>query len=434
MARRMKAIVCMVGLALCPFASPQRAGAFIAPDTSAAMLLPGPGGFVAITPFRVADTRGVSDPTRGTQGGPVLSAGEVRTFTVTGTGPSLPPREAASVALNVTVLDPTGGYLSVWPADESPPDTSVVNFANHQTIANAVTVRVSPAGEIAVRSSSSAHLIIDVLGWYAPPVLVVDDAGRTHQVPSAGGGFFGLRPTRVYDSRAAGKFGDQEARVLHLAPPVEMAGTTMAAVVLNLTAVSPDGPGFATVVGPNDDPRATSTVNFEPRFAAVANQVTSKVGADGTVVVFTSRSVHLLVDLMGFYTDGAPVPGGYTPVTSRRLMDTRPPGHTGNASFDLVTGIWDLGIASTAGVPTTAAAVVINVTALSPLRSGYVAVWPDGQGPTGSSNLNLDRGDVRANAVTAGLGSNLGVNIFTDTDASMLVDVSGWFSSPYVAG
>jgi hypothetical protein len=421
-------------LALCPFASMHSAAAFIAPSSTAATLSPGPGGFVAITPFRVLDTRGGGDAARGIQGGPALWGGEVRAVTVTGNGPSVPPRHASSVALNVTVVDPAGGFLSVWPADEAAPDTSVLNFADHQTIANAVTVRVSSSGEIAVRSSSPTHLIIDVVGWYAPPALSFDAAGAGHPVPSAGGGFFGLHPTRLYDSRAAGKFVDGEARVLHVTPPVDMAGTTIAAAVLNLTAVSPDGAGFATVVGPDDNPMAISTLNFEPRFAAVANQVTSTVGADGSIVVYTSRSVHLLVDLMGFYTEGTSVPGGYTPVTSRRLMDTRPPGHTGNASFDVVSGLWDLGIASTAGVPTSAAAVVLNVTALAPGRAGYVAMWPDGQGPTGSSNLNLDRGDVRANAVTVGLGANLGVNIFTDTDASILVDVSGWFSSPYVAG
>lgn len=403
-----------------------RAEAFVAPNDTAGMALqPGPGGFVSLSPIRLLDSRQSAQ-------GP-LAANETRLVTVTGVGAGSPPRDAGAVALNITVINPNAGFLSVWPADEPEPDTSALNFDQNQTVANAVTVRVSPSGQIAVRASATVHIIVDVLGWYAAPATQADAFGTSSAIPTPGGGFFGLHPVRLLDTRVGGKLSGNEPRALTVTPGIDLAGTHVAAVVLNVTAVDADGDGFASVVGWGDDPLAVSTVNFTAHHGAVANQVTARVGADNTVILYASVSTHLLIDLMGFYTQGPLVPGGFTPVPSQRLMDTRPSGFRGNAYFDVQTDNWDLGVAGTAGVPTAAAAVVLNLTGLAPSRAGHFSVWPDGQSRPPTSTLNVARAAVRANAVTVGLGSNDGVHIFTDTDAAFLVDVSGWFRSPFVA-
>ena len=212
-----------------------------------------------------------------------------------------------------------------------------------------------------------------------------------------------------------------------------MHGATIAAVVLNLTAVAPQAAGYASVVGGTEVPESVSSLNFNTTHPAVANQVTARVDADGNVRVFASAPVHLLVDLLGFYTTGPTIPGGYTPVPSRRLMDTRSPSSVGNAFYDLATSSWDLIVASTAEIPATAAAVVLNLTAVGPSVGGFFTVWPDGGQRRETSTLNVERLGVRANAVTVGLGSNNGVSIYTNTDAAFLVDAAGWFSSPFVA-
>ena len=380
-------------------------------------LQPGPGGFVAVPASRVFDTR-ASSP---------LAAGETRLVSVL-VGPA--PLGAAAVALNVTAVNPSAGYLSVWPADQARPSTSVLNYDNSQTIANAVTVRVSPNGYIAVASSSTAHLIIDVVGWYASPATVTNQFGQTWSVPTPGGGFFGVTPSRVFDSRASQKMAAGEARSLSLDPGVDMAGSALGAVVLNVTAVAPEGSGYLTVAASGEPIGDVSSVNFGSH-GAVANQVTARVGPGNAIVLYSSASVHVIVDVMGFYTTGEPIPGGFVSVPARRVLDTRQDA-VGNASFDPRTREWDLGIASTAGVPLSAAAVTLNLTALDASSGGFFTVWPDDQARPDSSSLNLGRGDVLANAVTVGLGRNGGIGIYTNTNARFLVDVAGWFRSPYI--
>ncbi len=418
--RSMKSMALAIMLLVAAVLTPSSASAFVAPmQSDGSVLQPGPGGFVPIAPSRVLDTR--------TAGGS-LQPNETRVVTVSG---GSVPAGAAAVSLNVTVVDPSAGYLAVWPADQSRPSTSVLNYDNQQTIANAVTVRVSGGGQISVASSSSAHLIIDVVGWYAAPATTTNAAGQTWAVPTPGGGFFGITPTRVLDSRAGRKLAAGEARVLPLDLGVDMAGSSAGAVVLNVTAVAPNGTGYVTVVGNGDSLADVSSLNFG-RHAAVANQVTAHVGVGNAIVLYASAPVDVIVDVMGFYTTGSPVAGGFVSVAAQRVLDTRQSTILGNASFDQRTREWALGIAGTAGVPLSAAAVTLNLTAFDASSSGYFTVWPDGQGRPGSSSLNIGIGDVLANAVTVGLGGNNGVRIYTDTSALFLVDVSGWFRSPYV--
>ncbi len=421
MARRsMKSMALAVLLFVAPLLSSSNASAFVTPmQSDGALLQPGPGGFVPIAPSRVLDTR--------TSGGS-LQPNETRVITVTG---GSVPGDAAAVSLNVTVVDPSAGYLAVWPADQSRPSTSVLNYDNQQTVANAVTVRVSDGGQIAVASSSTTHLVIDVVGWYAAPATTTNAAGQTWAVPTPGGGFFGITPTRVLDSRAGRKMAAGEARVLPLDLGVDMADSTVGAVVLNVTAVAPDGSGYVSVVGNGDSLGDVSSLNFGGH-AAIANQVTAHVGVGNAIVLYASAPVDLIVDVMGYYTTGSPVAGGFVPVAAQRVLDTRQSIILGNAGFDRRTREWDLGIAGTAGVPLWAAAVTLNLTAFDASSSGYFTVWPDGQPRPGSSSLNLGSGDVLANAVTVGLGANNGVGIYTDTSALFLVDVAGWFRSPYV--
>jgi hypothetical protein len=409
-----------VMLVVAPLLPTASASAFVTPSQSDGVeLQPGAGGFVPIAPSRVLDTRA---------SGGSLQPNVGRAVTVTG---GSVPFGAAAVSLNVTVVDPSAGYLAVWPADQARPSTSVLNYDNGQTIANAVTVRLSAGGQIAVASSSSAHLLIDVVGWYAAPATTTNAAGQRWAVPTPGGGFFGITPTRVLDSRASRKMAPGEVRVLPLDLGVDMAGSTAGAVVLNLTAVSPDGSGYLSVVGNGDSLGEASSLNFG-RHPAVANQVTARVGVGNAIVLYASAPVDVIVDVMGFYTTGAPVAGGFVPVAAQRVLDTRQSVILGNAGFDQRTREWDLGIAGTAGVPLSAAAVTLNLTAFDASSSGYFTVWPDGQPRPGSSSLNLGSGDVLANAVTVGLGTNNGVGIYTDTSARFLVDVAGWFRSPYV--
>ncbi len=219
----------------------------------------------------------------------------------------------------------------------------------------------------------------------------------------------------------------------------EVVPAGVAAVALNLTAVTPSAGGYMTV-WPCDAPRPeASNVNFIAG-AVVANGVIAPVSASGKVCIFSNVSSHVLVDISGWF-DGS---GSVVGAIPRRTLDTRngigaPKAKlragatmtlpTAGASMQRANGTSDT-------IPANATAVAINVTAVQPSRAGYFTVWPCGAPRPEASNVNFTAGSVVANGVVASLG-NGAICIYSDQESDVLVDVLGWFvpngaSVPYV--
>jgi hypothetical protein len=120
--------------------------------------------FHAVTPARAQDTR------FGTGGrtGKLGNNGEVllRVATVGG----LPPVNVAAVVLNGTVTGPTlPSVLTIYPANESKPVASNLNFAANQTVPNSAIVKASPDGRVKIHNlRGDTHVIVDVAGWFGP--------------------------------------------------------------------------------------------------------------------------------------------------------------------------------------------------------------------------------------------------------------------------
>jgi hypothetical protein len=85
----------------------------------------------------------------------------------------------ATALVNLTVVNNTAtGYLRAWPAGGTEPTISWVNYPGANTGARAglAAIRVGTGGRIRVKnvSAGTAHLLVDVQGWYAeipgPPV------------------------------------------------------------------------------------------------------------------------------------------------------------------------------------------------------------------------------------------------------------------------
>ena len=77
------------------------------------------------------------------------------------------------MSLNVTAVETQtndyGGFLSVYPCasvSSTKPDVSNMNFGSGQTVANAVTVSVSADGHICLYVYGTAHVLVDVNGFY----------------------------------------------------------------------------------------------------------------------------------------------------------------------------------------------------------------------------------------------------------------------------
>ena len=90
-----------------------------------------------------------------------------------------------------------------------------------------------------------------------------------------------------------------------------------------------------------------------------------------------------------------------------------------------------LAVAGQGGVPASGAStVVLNVTVTQATRAGFVQVFPTGQATVGSSsNLNVEAaGQTIANLVTAPVGDNGTVTIYTAGGGHLIADVFGYYS------
>jgi hypothetical protein len=126
---------------------------------------PPPADFFTVTPCRLVDTRNAAGPS----GGPALSPGATRSFTLTGGACGI-PSTAIAVSVNLTVVQPVvQGYLTLYEGDAAgPPLTSSINFSPGVTRANNAVVRLAGnGGAINVKNGSagSVHFVLDVSGY-----------------------------------------------------------------------------------------------------------------------------------------------------------------------------------------------------------------------------------------------------------------------------
>ncbi|HEU5248788.1 MAG TPA: carboxypeptidase-like regulatory domain-containing protein, partial [Thermoanaerobaculia bacterium] len=126
----------------------------------------GPPGawFYTLTPCRVVDTRGPD----GLLGGPSLVAGATRNFPLFEACGI--PLTAKSVAVNVTVVDPTAlGHLTLYPTGSDLPLASTINFRSGIVRANNAILPLGVSGQVSVfcgMPSGTTDFILDVTGWF----------------------------------------------------------------------------------------------------------------------------------------------------------------------------------------------------------------------------------------------------------------------------
>ncbi len=134
-------------------------------------------------------------------------------------------------------------------------------------------------------------------------------------------------------------------------------------------------------------------------------------------------------------------PGPYSPLTPVRVCDTRPGNPSGltgvatqcDGSTIPALGTRTINVAGSFGVPSTADAVVLNVTVVNPAATGYLTLFPTGAGQPFASNLNYSPGEVVPNLVEVGTGPGGQVSIFSLAKADVVVDLEGYVS-PSAAG
>jgi hypothetical protein len=247
----------------------------------------GPGGspFHEFAPRRAVDTRSPSLRPPAVTGAP--SVGQFVEIPRDMLGV---PAEAVAVVVNLTVTQATGyGYLTAFPCGDDPPNTSNVNYNAGVDRANASIMALGPHGSLCVRlSESSAHVVVDVNGWFG---------GTT-------GIHYGARTQRIADSRNglggwSGTFAPGETRTL--SPEAQLPAGSRVAVLGVVSTVSSTA-GFITVQ-PCGGQAEVSNLNFVGG-VDIANLAVVPLADDGTICVTSSARTHIVVDVFGGFGDG----------------------------------------------------------------------------------------------------------------------------------
>ncbi len=404
--------VLALGAAL-PFIGAFGSSAAASPRPEAVNLPAGASSFISVPPSRLADTR------------PEFSVGgflrvDANTIRVQVTGRGGVPLAATAGVLNITAVNTTAaGFITVYPAGASRPEASNVNIERvGQIIPNLVTVRfgtgAGTAGAIDVFTQNPCDLIVDVNGAYAPVADAVS-AGR----------FVGLESAvRVLDTRNSGvKVGQGATTRVNIAAVVPASAS---AVVVNLTVTESTGPGFWAAYPAGGTPPQSSSVNNDAADQTRANQAILPVGEAGGIRgidVFASAGGHLIVDVAGYFTGPTAAPGSeglFVPNAPYRTLDTRSNPRYGRMYAGWVAEFDYSGRALSQ-------AVVVNLTATETRAAGFFTGYPARTVRPLASNLNASYKDQTIANHAILRTSTVGVAVFTQSGASLIVDVAGYF-------
>ncbi|MFC1439234.1 right-handed parallel beta-helix repeat-containing protein [Streptacidiphilus sp. N1-10] len=247
---------------------------------------PGGNGYKTITPVRVLDTRSG----KGASAAGALSAHGTLKLNLSG---ELPTGATAAV-VNLTATQPTrAGFLTAFPAGESVPTSSSLNFSAGQTVPNLVVVPVvNGVADIYNGSTGPVQVVADLDGYYGTAA-----SGATLAfVPTA--------PERIEDTRinGAANYGGIKAHGTGGFLPIGSLYATLAAAVVNVTVTQPTAAGVLTVYPGGAALPTASNLNFS-KGETVPNLVSVGGSSAKGINVYngSSGTVQLVADEEGYF-------------------------------------------------------------------------------------------------------------------------------------
>lgn len=389
--------------------------------TGLALVASGPGSAITIASQTTAKQAvlarylpdGRRDPTFGTEGRVVVDQDQITPEAIV-TGP-----DGSTVIVGAT---PPVGTFSELPSARN--SLVVARLAPDGTLdptfASCGLVRplrrgsqfVAPA---AVQADGQMLVSVRMYDPSIPPTgrdrrFIVRVRAETDDTAGACGARYAPAPggSRLLDTRRPGSTGkvppDGRVDVRVLGRDDSLLTTGVSAVVLNITGTEADAAGFVTA-WPAGTPRPVASVlNLAGQGDTAADLATVPVGRDGMVSLYAQSGTHLVVDLLGYYepTGGFAFSGHLVPLAPQpiRVLDTRDA--TGPIGPDEVIFVPVAGIPGMPDPVDAPLAIIGNLTATDVESDGYVTTAEI----VTHSNLNVSRGQTRANQVFATLGSS----------------------------
>jgi len=373
------------------------------------------------TPFRAYDT---GDTTIGGPAGDVFN-GTTRRVTVGGGD------DAVAALVNITMADTAGpGFIRTWIPGGLRPETSSVNADTAgAVVANAVVVALEH-GEFILESSTTARVIVDVMGYFTsngpahssgrvvtlPPLRLADTRLPAGETIEGGSPNPWSRSGDTIEIDVAGHAGIPDPDSID---PDDDAD----AVVLSLAAIaSPDAGGFVGAYPAGGTWGGTSNVNILPADVR-ANLVVSPLGSNGAIAFQTKNVEAIVVDVIGWVT-GANVTSGSDGLLSLidpvRIVDTRVP-----VGFGRLAPLSP----STVATPAAGGGIVQTITATNTGGAGWVATHPDRDEIPLVSSLNYTTSEQTRAVLAFSRVSESGTVSYTSmTGTDLVVDVVGVFS------
>ena len=385
----------------------------------------GASTFVALDrQFRLADTR---QPANGRYPYVTTATSKGRHIQVQVTGRLGVPMDATAAVLTITAINDAGdNFVTAYPSGVTRPDVSILNMAGeNQVVANLVTVQLGSDGSVEVESDDDCELIVDVAGVFVPT-----------SAPVSSGRYVGWdTPSRIVDSRQRSEGKPAAGGTISVAMP-ETVPRDATAVMVNLTVTDTEGWGFLTCYpfGQTEVPDS-SNVNVDGADQTRASSAVLRLGdagGDRGFTVWTYSGVHIIVDLLGYFTgDESEVSsdGLFVPATPERIVDTRKP------EPQRLWQNWMLEAPAPGVSATSASSLVLNMTAVDALGWGYLSVaparsyrWSPSVYPETSSVNYTSLGMTVANQVVTRITEGSGFSVYAYEGCHVLADYFGYFT------
>lgn len=148
----------------------------------------------------------------------------------------------------------------------------------------------------------------------------------------------------------------------------------------------------------------------------------------------TTEFLPLLNAFYQRWQAATPQTSALVPLAPARAADTRagqPVGFPLTKTPLAAGATMQVPVAGGFGIPASATAASLNITAVRPSGPGHLTVYPCGGSKPNASSLNYAAGAVVANAAVTGIGSGGRVCVYSSTQTDVIVDVNGWLTSRF---
>lgn len=219
------------------------------------------------------------------------------------------PSSALAVVGNTTVLNSTGGYLTLYPSGTTRPLLSNSNFAAGQVVNASFTAKLNPDGFLSIYSSATADVVMDIVGYYS--FSEVDENGP-------GLLFYPLPvPKRILETRSGfssvcGSSSGQPVQAgtdntLATHPCVASGISNQAqAIVGNATVITPQTDGYLTLWPHNATQPLAASSNFTAGQILNRHFMVGLENVQGRFKYFSSTTTHLVIDVSGYFVPELP--------------------------------------------------------------------------------------------------------------------------------